>query len=87
MLLEKSEIRTQHPFRHTALPSRLSGTSHTRGSFLLHYSLSLFPWHFTPLTCRCNFALMLLTELVVDRCAIKWNIFLPKLLHMAFLGK
>jgi hypothetical protein len=39
----------------------------------------------TPLH-RCNFALMLLTELVVDRVDISWAAHLPLLLHVLFLG-
>lgn len=39
----------------------------------------------TPLH-RCNFALMLLTELVVDRVDINWAAHLPLLLHVLFLG-
>eukprot|EP00118_Oscarella_pearsei_P024133 m.300196 g.300196 ORF g.300196 m.300196 type:complete len:796 (+) comp40791_c1_seq23:3640-6027(+) len=35
---------------------------------------------------RCNFALMLLTELVVDRVDINWAVHLPLLLHVLFLG-
>ncbi|XP_062513570.1 protein furry homolog-like isoform X2 [Corticium candelabrum] len=39
----------------------------------------------TPLH-RCNFALMLLTELVVDRADVSWATHLPLLLHVLFLG-
>eukprot|EP00117_Sycon_ciliatum_P032387 scpid1600/ scgid25124/ Protein furry homolog-like; ALL1-fused gene from chromosome 4p12 protein len=58
----------------------------TGGGYYAPLTDFLLPNTHTALVYRCNFALMLLTELVVDRCAIKWNIFLPKLLHMAFLG-
>jgi len=35
---------------------------------------------------RCNFALMLLAEIVSDQRDITWIIHLPLLLHVGFLG-
>ena len=37
--------------------------------------------------CRCNFALMVLSELVLElRCNVDWFVHLPLLLHVALLG-
>ena len=36
---------------------------------------------------RCNFALMMLAEIVSDRRDISWIHYLPLLLHVSFLGK
>ena len=36
---------------------------------------------------RCNFALMLLAELVLDQAAMDWEEHLPLMLHVIFLGE
>ena len=35
----------------------------------------------------CNFALMLLAELVLDQASVDWEEHLPLMLHVIFLGK
>lgn len=35
---------------------------------------------------RCNFGVMLLTEIVADRPEVQWIINLPLMLHVSFLG-
>ena len=37
--------------------------------------------------CRCNLAVMLMTDLIVDGIDIDWSAHLPHLLHVIFLGK
>ncbi len=36
---------------------------------------------------RCNLAVMLLTDLIVDGIDIDWSAHLPHMLHVIFLGK
>ena len=36
---------------------------------------------------RCNFALMLLAELVLDQASVDWAEHLPLMLHVIFLGE
>lgn len=36
---------------------------------------------------RCNFALMLLAELVLDQASVDWEKHLPLMLHVIFLGE
>ena len=36
---------------------------------------------------RCNFGVMLLTEIVADSPEVQWIINLPLMLHVSFLGK
>lgn len=36
---------------------------------------------------RCNFALMLLAELVLDQASVDWAQHLPLMLHVIFLGE
>ncbi len=39
------------------------------------------------LSCRCNLAVMLLADLVMDCMDIDWVVHLPIMLHVIFLGK
>ena len=36
---------------------------------------------------RCNFGVMMLTEIVSDRPEVQWIINLPLMLHVSFLGE
>ena len=58
----------------------------------LHFLSMIFLFNFTVviifhLVFRCNFALMLLAELVLDQASVDWEEHLPLMLHVIFLGK
>lgn len=40
----------------------------------------------TLFSCRCNVAVMLLTDVVVDGVDLDWSIHVPLMLHILFLG-
>ena len=43
--------------------------------------------HVDCVCCRCNLAVMLLTNLIVDCVDIDWTVHLPLMLHIVFLGE